>query len=82
MYALVWGKLVVREAYAGHVVYTDAGEVEALEASQVFALGDCLSTLALADHNHRRRCMGHYNKRHTHPLRTFVVVHVKIFGLT
>ena len=78
VYALVWGKLVVREAYAGHVVYTDAGEVEALEASQVFALGDCLSTLALAEHNHRRRCMGHYNKRHT--LRTFMVVHEKILG--
>ena len=37
-----------------------------------------MSTLALAEHNHRRRCMGHYNQRHT--LRTFMVVHEQILG--
>ena len=59
-------------------VFCGGGRVKALEASQVFALGDCLTTLALAEHNHRRRCMGPYNKRHT--LRTFMVVHEKILG--
>ena len=59
-------------------VFCGGGRVKALEASQVFALGNCLTTLALAEHNHRRRCMGQYNKRHT--LRTFMVVHEQILG--
>ena len=59
-------------------VFGGGGKVKGLEASQVFALGDCLTTLALAEHNHRRRCMGQYNQRHT--LRTFMVVHEQILG--
>ena len=51
--------------------FSCGGRVKALEASQVFALGDCLTTLALAEHKQKERCMGKYNKTHT--LRTFQV---------
>ena len=58
--------------------FSCGGRVKALEASQVFALGDCLTTLALAEHNQIKRCMGNYNKTHT--LRTFMAVHEQILG--
>ena len=58
--------------------FSCGGRVKALEASQVFALGDCLTTLALAEHNQIKRCMGKYNKTHT--LRTFMAVHEQILG--
>ena len=42
VYAQVWGKFVAREAYAGQVVYTDAGEVQATD-EQLVENGQCLS---------------------------------------
>ena len=35
VYAMTWGKFVVREAYAAQVVYTDAGEVQATDEQLV-----------------------------------------------
>ncbi len=58
--------------------FSCGGRVKALEASQVFALGDCLTALVLAEHKRTKRCMGKYNKTHT--LRTFMAVHEQILG--
>ena len=46
VYAQVWGKFVVREAYAGQVVYTDAGEVQATD-EQLVENGQCLLNVKL-----------------------------------
>ena len=52
VYAQVWGKFVVREAYAGQVVYTDAGEVQATD-EQLVENGQCLLNvrLSVAEHS-------------------------------
>ena len=47
--------------------FSSGGRVKASKASQVFALGDCLTTLALAEHTKKERCMGKHNKTHTLP---------------
>ena len=46
VYAMTWGKFVVREAYAAQVVYTDAGEVQATD-EQLVENGQCLLNVKL-----------------------------------
>ena len=52
VYAQVWGKFVVREAYAAQVVYTEAGEVQATD-EQLVENGQCLLNvrLSVAEHS-------------------------------
>ena len=52
VYAMTWGKFVVREAYAAQVVYTDAGEVQATD-EQLVENGQCLLNvrLSVAEHS-------------------------------
>ena len=40
VYANVWSKFVLREAYAAQVVYTDAGEIQATD-EQLVQNGQC-----------------------------------------
>ena len=47
VYAQVWGKFVVREAYAAQVVYTEAGEVQATD-EQLVENGQCVLNVKLS----------------------------------
>ena len=57
VYANVWSKFVLREAYAAQVVYTDAGEIQATD-EQLVQNGQCLLNvqLCVADNCGRVRC--------------------------
>ena len=51
-----WGNLVQGAFKCG-------GRGKALEASQVFAMGNCLTKVVLARHKKKKRSMGKYNRR-------------------
>ena len=57
VYATVWSKFVVREAYSAQVVYTDAGEVQATD-EQLVQNGQCLLNvrLSVAENSGTVRC--------------------------